>query len=144
MTHPLETAPRGRWHNVNVVAGYLVFGLPALSAVPALLATFAKFGVLPSLANAVPAALAACLPLLLWIRYTRRRPGTYAGKITWFLIGALALLAFAVSPLFFWTGPAALVLVSEILRLIAGPALTFLATGARRAHRKALATRSTQ
>jgi hypothetical protein len=67
--------PRGRWQQANVWAGYLIFGFPAVAAVPALIATIARFGLLDSILNAGPAALAACLPLALWIRYTRRRPG---------------------------------------------------------------------
>ena len=89
------------------------------------------------------AALAACLPLALWIRYTRRRPGTYTCKFTWFVVAVIGIGALAFSPLFFWAGPATLVLLSEILRLLTGPALSS-ATHRLRAGRRALTTRSEQ
>ena len=133
--------PRGRWQQANVWAGYLIFGFPAVAAVPALIATIARFGLLDSILNAGPAALAACLPLALWIRYTHRRPGTYTGKFTWFVIAVIGIGALAFSPLFFWAGPATLVLLSEILRLLASPALAATATRMR-ARRRALTIRS--
>lgn len=135
--------PRGRWQQTNVWAGYLVFGFPAVAAVPALIATIARFGLLDSILNAGPAALSACLPLALWIRYTHRRPGTYTGKFTWFVVAVIGIGALAFSPLFFWAGPATLVLLSEILRLLTGPALSS-ATHRLRAGRRALTTRSEQ
>jgi len=137
----IETAPapRGRWHQFNVWAGYLVFGFPAVAAVPALIASIARFGFFDSILSAGPAAAAACIPLALWIRYTRRRPGTYTGKVTWFVTGVVAIGALAFSPLFFWAGPASLVLLSEVLRLIAGPTLA-AATSRLRARRQALTT----
>lgn len=133
--------PRGRWQQVNVWAGYLIFGFPAVAAIPALIATNARFGLLDSILRAGPAALAAGLPLALWSRYTRRRPGTYTGKFTWFIVGVVGIGALAFSPLFFWAGPATLVLLSEILRLLTGPALASTANRLR-AGRRALTTRS--
>lgn len=140
---PIQTPrpPRGRWQQVNVWAGYVVLGFPAVVAVPAMVATVARFGLLDSILSAGPAVLAACLPLALWALYTRRRPGTYTGKLTWFVVGVVGIGALAFSPLFFWAGPATLVLLSEILRLATGPAL--VSTAARlRAGRRALTTRS--
>lgn len=123
MTTPVP-APRSRWRQINVYAGLVVFGLPALVAIPALIATFVRFGVLESLGSAGPAAAITVLPLVLWVRYTRRRPGTYTGKVTWAVVGAFAVGSLAFSPLFFWAGPAVVVLLSECLRLAAGPSLT--------------------
>ncbi|WP_193315418.1 hypothetical protein [Nostocoides sp. F2B08] len=140
-TLPSLRPPHGRWQQGNVWAGYLVFGFPAVAAIPALASTISRFGLRDSLLNAGPAALTACLPLLLWARYTRRRPGTYTGKVTWFVVGLAGLAALAFSPLFFWAGPAMLVLLSEILRLITAPALAF-ASNRVRAGRRALSSRS--
>ena len=133
--------PRGRWQQVNVWAGYLIFGFPAVAVIPALVATVARFGLLDSILSAGPAALTACLPVALWARYTSRRPGTYTGKVTWFVVAVVGLGALAFSPLFFWAGPATLVLLSEILRLLASPALAATATRMR-ARRRALTIRS--
>ena len=138
---PSPNPSRGRWRQGNVWAGYLVFGFPAVVAIPALASTIARFGLLDSLLNAGPAALTACLPLLLWARYTRRCPGTYTGKVTWFIVGLVALAALAFSPLFFWAGPATLVLLSEILRLVTAPALASVSNSLR-AGRRARSSRS--
>lgn len=124
-THPTPHSRRS-WRQATVWAGYVVFGFPAVAAVPAMVATVATFGLLDSLLSAGPVAAAACLPLILWIRYTRRRPVTFTGKMTWFVVAVVALGALAFSPLFFWAGPAALVLLSEMLRLLSGPTFTLL------------------
>ena len=90
--------PRGRWQQVNVWAGHLIFGFPAVAAIPALVATVARFGLLDSILSAGPAALTACLPVALWARYTSRRPGTYTGKVTWFVVAVVGLGTLAFSP----------------------------------------------
>lgn len=123
MVIAIETPPRGRWQQINTWCGYLIFGFPAVAAIPAMIATVAHFGLLDSILSAGPGAVAACVPLVLWGRYTRRRPGTYTGKLTWSVIAIIALGALTFSPLFFWAGPATLVLLSEVLRLVVGSSL---------------------
>ena len=107
-----------RWKTVNTWGGYLVFGLPAALAIPALISTLKQFGPLDTLTSAVPAALGACVPVLLWIRYNRKPPRTRTGKLTWALLAVIATATLVFSPLFFWAGPALLVLASEALRAL--------------------------
>lgn len=115
--------PRGRvlrlWKIVNVVAGYVVFGLPALLAIPALIATAAKFGLWPTITQAGPPALLASLPLLVWVWYTRRPPSTRSRRFAWIVLATLATATLLATPLVFWTAPAFAVLTSELLRALA-------------------------
>lgn len=110
------SATRGRrvsWRKINTWLGHVVFGLPALLAVPALVATTARFGWLETLTAAVPAAAWACIPLLLWIFYLRRRRGR---RLAWALLLVIAVVVLALSPIFFWAAPAVLVLILEAAR----------------------------
>lgn len=95
-------------------AGLVVFGLPALLAVPALLSTVSQFGIWATLTQALPLAALTCVPLLLWIRYIRHRPHTKRGTVAWCLVVAVALAALLASSLWFWAGPILLVLILEI------------------------------
>lgn len=109
---------RSSWETVNAWGGYLVFGLPAVLAVPALIATFARFGLWDTVHSAVPIAVGVCIPLLLWLRYTHRRPRTRTGRCAWVLLAAAVTTTLVLSPLFFWVGPVLAVLVSETLRVL--------------------------
>lgn len=105
-----------RWKRVNTAAGYLVFGLPALVAVPALFATVRRFGLWDTVAAATLPLLWVVAPLALWARYIRRRPSSGAGWLAWLSCAVVVLLMLAVSPIWFWSGPAMTVLLSEIAR----------------------------
>lgn len=122
-THRPQRRPRGRvmrlWKIANVVLGYLVFGLPALLAIPALIATAAEFGLWPTITHAGPPALLASLPLLVWVWYTRRPPSTRSRRLAWIVLATLATATLLATPLFFWTAPAFAVLTSELLRALA-------------------------
>lgn len=109
------------WETINTRCGYLVFGLPAVLAVPALIATLARFGLWDILRSAVPVALCLCVPLLLWLRYTHHRPRSRSGKCAWALVAAAATTTLVISPLFFWVGPVLAVLGSELLRVLLSP-----------------------
>jgi len=121
---------RGRRTMTAVITwiGYVVFGLPAALAVPAMASTVTRFGAWPAATQALPAAATAVIPLMLWVRYTRHRPTTRRGKLAWLVVAAAAIAAVALSPLFFWSGPVLLVLCAELLRLLLNPALTKLPT----------------
>lgn len=109
-----------RWKQTNTVAGYIVFGLPALLAVPALVSTIARFGLWTTLTSAALPVLVVTAPLLLWIRYTRRRPLWRLARLGWTGVAVLILLNIAASPIRFWTGPVLAVLLSEIVRVHLG------------------------
>lgn len=121
----------GGWKKANRWAGHLVFGLPAVLAVPALMATLARFGVWQTATAALPAALWACVPLLLWVRYTRRAPRTGAGAAAWMTVAVIGLSMLLLSPIWFWSGPCLFVVASEILRVTAGPLMSRALAGLR-------------
>ncbi len=104
---------RVAWKKINTWLGHVVFGLPALLTVPALVATTARFGWWETLTAAVPAAAWACIPLLLWIFYLRRRRGR---RLAWALLLVVAVVVLVLSPVFFWAAPATLVLLLEAAR----------------------------
>lgn len=135
-------ASKTRWKTANTWAGRLVFGFPAAMTVPALLSTFVRFGLWETLAAAVPLTVVAWLPLLLWHRYTRHRPSSRSTKIAWALVAMVALAGLALSPLFFWAGPALIVLFSEVLRLALGPSLASLTAATRTRHHQPKPRRS--
>ncbi len=132
-----------RWRSVNAWAGYVALGLPAVVAVPALIATLARFGPWDTL-SALPAVLWACTPGLLWLRYTRRGPTRRRGRITWSLLGVLAVAMLLVSPIWFWSGPVLCVLASEALRLAVAAAVARLPVTRHRGGRRAEATAATR
>lgn len=101
------------WKRVNTWLGHIVFGLPALLAVPALLATAARFGWWDTLTTGVPAAAWACIPLLLWAVYVREGR---ARRTVWVLLLAIASGVLLLSPIHFWAGPAVVVLLLEATR----------------------------
>lgn len=107
-----------RWMRANTAAGYLVFGLPVLLAIPALGATITRFGVWTTLTSAALPVLVVTAPLLLWNRYTRHRPARKVARLTWAAIAALTFVLLASSPLWFWTGPVLAVLLSELARAL--------------------------
>lgn len=109
-----------RWKQINTIAGYVAFGLPTLFAIPAMAATIARFGLWDTLTSAVLPVLGVSAPLLLWIRYTRHRPVWKIARLTWAGIALLALLMLASTPIWFWTAPVLAVLLSELLRALAG------------------------
>lgn len=125
-----------RWTTLNCWAGYAIFGLPAVLAVPALIATFAQFGVRDTLVSGVPAALWVCTPALLWLRYARRRPTRRRGRIAWAMLGLLTITMILISPIWFWSGPLLLVLSSEAVRVATAAHAT-----AHRHHRTTAATK---
>ncbi|ACZ32450.1 hypothetical protein Xcel_3451 (plasmid) [Xylanimonas cellulosilytica DSM 15894] len=106
------------WTRVNAWTGYLILGLPAALALPALAATITKFGLWATLTGAAVSALAAIGPVAAWTIYTRRRPSTRRGAQIWLATAAVVLTALWVSPLFFWTGPVVVLLVSELARAL--------------------------
>ncbi len=109
-----------RWKQLNTIAGYIVFGLPTLFAIPALAATIARFGLWDTLTSAVLPLLGVFAPLLLWIRYTRHRPLWKIARLTWATVAGTALLMLVSSPIWFWSGPVLVLLLSEVLRTMVG------------------------
>ena len=85
------------WRTTNLIAGHLIFGLPALAVVPALAATIARFGLGSTLVTAVVPALAAISPSLLWLRYTRHRPTNRRAHVAWAALALAVTAAIAVS-----------------------------------------------
>ena len=108
-----------RWKQINTLAGYVVFGLPSLLALPAMVATIARFGLWDTLTSAALPLVAVATPLLLWIRYTRHRPVWRLARVTWAGIAGGALLLLASTPIWFWTGPVLALIASELLRALA-------------------------
>jgi hypothetical protein len=102
---------------MNTVMGYVLFGIPAALCGPALVSTVHRYG-LGALGAAVLATLWACAPLLLWIRYTRHRPTSRHGRLTWVLLGTAALITLLISPIWFWSGPVLVLLLLEISRVV--------------------------
>lgn len=127
-----------RWKTRTAWAGYLMFGLPAILAMPALISTLVRFGLPDTLTAGVPAALWACTPALLWLRYTRRRPSTRSGGIAWALLCLAAVLMILFSPIWFWSGPVLFVLLSEAARVSITPAVIRISTARR--HRQTRAS----
>lgn len=101
-------------------AGLTVFGIPVALAVRALMSTLAHYGVWDTLIHASLPVLVACLPLTLWVRYTRHRPTRRAGMVAWSLTATILLASIALSPLWFWAVPSMGVLTAEALRVLAG------------------------
>lgn len=122
-TDPLIT----RWRQANVLAGYIVFGLPAAIAVPAAAATISRFGLWNTLTSAALPLLVVAASLLLWIRYTRHHPVRKLARLAWAAAAGATFLTFAVSPIWFWSGPLLAVLLSEL-------ALVLTSARARRRH----------
>lgn len=106
-------------------AGYLVFGIPAVLGVPALLETFDRFGARGALA-AAPAATCAIAPALLWLRYTRHRPTSVVAGTAWGAAAVMVAAIYLVTPLWFWSGLVACVLVSEVARVAAAAVLAWI------------------
>jgi hypothetical protein len=103
-----------RWGN-QLLSG-VVFGLPAVSAVPALVICAQRFGLRVTLTQALPSAVWASIPLLLWVvwslRPARSRPARVVLVVSW--VAGVATVV--VSPLFFWAGPVILVLACDAAR----------------------------
>lgn len=107
------------WRAFNLITGHVVFGLPALTSLPALAATIARFGLLNTLTTALLPALVVIAPWLLWLRYTRHRPTTRRAISAWLTLALLVAFVIAVSPLWFWNIPVMGLMLSETLRLLA-------------------------
>ena len=109
---------RSTWRRLNTWGGYLLLGVPAAAAIPALAATVARFGLWSTVAGAALPALATVGPLAAWITYTHRRPTTARAALAW-IAAAIALLTLLwFSPLFFGVGPALALLISEVARVL--------------------------
>lgn len=104
------------WRRCNRVAGYLVFGLPVASAIPGLVLCVSRFGIRDTLIEAVPAALWASVPFLVWVLWIVKPPHTVPSRVVMVLSFAVGMVTVFVSPLFFWAGPGLLVLASEAAR----------------------------
>ena len=107
----------GRGATLVAWAGYLVYGIPAVLAVPAFVLTVSRFGAWPAVTDALPSALTVMTPLLAWSVYTVRRRRHLA--LSWLLVTAAACTLLLITPLFFWAGPALSVVTLEIVRLLA-------------------------
>lgn len=107
---------RAVWRTINVYAGTLVIGTPAMLAIAAVY----TLGL-----NLVPAAiplLIAIVPLGLWLWYLNSVPGRAARRV--WLVAAVALaLGTMISPWWFWSGPLLIVLVSEVIRVVTSPSV---------------------
>lgn len=99
-------------------AGITVFGIPAALAVPALMSTLAHYGVWDTLTHASLPVLVACLPLTLWVRYTRHRPTRRAAMAAWTFTATILLASIALTPLWFWAVPSMAVLTAEAIRIL--------------------------
>lgn len=106
---------RPAWRIVNTWSGHVVFGLPAVLAVPALVSTVTRFGWGHTLTTGLPAAAWACIPLLLWILYLRNA----RRRTVWVLLLAIATVVLLLSPIYFWAAPAMVVLLMEAARGLA-------------------------
>jgi len=106
------------WRATNLIAGHLIFGLPALAVVPALAATIARFGLGSTLVTAIVPALAAISPWLLWLRYTRHRPTSRRAHFAWATLALVVTVAIGVSPLWSWNLSVLALLLSEGLRCL--------------------------
>ncbi|MGH9025574.1 MAG: hypothetical protein ACRDWD_05560 [Acidimicrobiia bacterium] len=109
---------RPRTQYVLAWAGYLVFGLPAVLAVWALVQAVGRFGVGQTLIGAGPSMLWMELPLIAWIVYTVRRPQSRRPALLSIAGLALITATLLLTPMFFWTGPAFLVLLIELARVL--------------------------
>ena len=103
-----------RFRVVITWTGLIIFGIPALLAIPALIATVDQFGLWQTLTQALPLAALAYVPLLLWVRYIRHRPSSKWGVAAWSLVVALVLALLLVSSLWFWAGPILFLLTLEV------------------------------
>ena len=117
------------WARVNAYTGYVLLGIPAVAIVPALAATIARFGAWRAVTGTALSVLAALAPLVAWVVYTRRRPTSGRAVAAWLVIAVVLVAVVWSSPLFFWAGPAACVVASELTR-----AGLERARGTRRAH----------
>ena len=107
------------WRVINLIVGHLLFGIPALLSLPALVATVARFGLLSTLTTALLPAAVVVTPWLLWLRYTRRRPTGRRGALAWLTLAAVVTAVILFSPLWFWTLPVLTLLLSESIRCLA-------------------------
>lgn len=136
------TAARSRWQRINTWAGGLVFGVPVAAMVPALVATALEFGLFTLLVTGGLAAAVACAPLLLWVRYCRRPPSSRTGKVAWVVVAAMGIVTLLFSPLFFWAGPALLVLLAEVSRVLTHRRFTAIASAIRTSSHTSIRRRS--
>lgn len=116
-TDPEKTTARSTrsgWEKTNTWLGHVVFGVPAVLAIPALITTAARFGWWQTLTTALPAAAWAGVPLLLWVVYLRRRGR--GRRAAWSLLLGVAVVVLLLSPISFWAGPATAVLLLEASR----------------------------
>lgn len=102
------------------MAGYVVFGFPAVIAVLGLIATAARFGLGATVQSAGLPALCVVLPLVLWVAYRRYPPDRAAAYVAWVVAAASSIIWLLFSPLFYWTGLMLVVVVLEGLRLLTG------------------------
>lgn len=101
---------RGMWKTINVYAGTLIIGTPAMLA----LAATASLGV-----NFIWATIPLLLsvgPLAMWLWYLNTSPGRAARRV-WLVAAVVLGLGTMLSPWWFWSGPLLIVLASEVIRV---------------------------
>jgi hypothetical protein len=107
------------WQTANRWVGLVMFGVPALMSVPAVVATAARFGVWATVSAAAVPVVVICLPLGTWIWYLRRPPRSRRARTGWGVAASVAVTLLGVTPIRWWTAPVLLVLLSETFRLLA-------------------------
>ncbi len=106
------------WMRVTTASGYAVFATPALFAAVALAATVAWFGPAAALAATVLPLAWLLAPLALWTGYCRHHPSTGRAAAPWAGLGLVVVAMLAASPIWFWSLPAAVVVVAELRRAV--------------------------
>ena len=112
-----------RWERGNRLAGLVIFALPPAVGLAAMAAAVVSDGVVAAVGAAVLAALSG-LPLLFWLRSLRRAASLNPARIkiravlglALVLLLGIALLLPQLMHLWWWTWPAAAVVISESVR----------------------------
>lgn len=99
------------WKTVNVYAGTLVIGIPAVLCVAAV----ASLGSNP-LEALIPLTVTVG-PLVLWLWYLNSNGGRAARRM-WLMAAVVMAAGTMLAPWWFYSGPLLIVLISEILRVI--------------------------
>lgn len=103
------------WKTINVYAGTLVIGTPAMLALAAAV-TLRGIDVIWA---AIPLVLTVW-PLALWLWYLNTHPGRAARRL-WLVAAVVLAIGTMISPWWFWSGPLLIVLASEIIRVATNP-----------------------
>lgn len=101
------------WKTVNVYAGTLVIGTPAVVC----LAAVVTLG--STLLEATIPLMVTFGPLVLWLWYLNSKGGR-TGRRIWLMAAVVMAAGTMLAPWWFWSGPLLIVLISEILRVIVG------------------------